>query len=125
MKIGALVVAIVGAVVLFLKEALGDGGIEQWEWVHIVAIALAAFGVWLQPNTTVLKTAKTWVMGIAAGLVALESLITNGITPAEWLDVIIVVLTAAGVLAASVPRLTPLHSVASITPGEAERRRVA
>jgi hypothetical protein len=124
MKIGALVAAIIGAVVLFLKEALGDGGLEQWEWLHIATILVGCVGVWLLPNTTVLKTAKTWVMALAAGLVVLESAITNGVTPAELVDIGIVILTAAGILTASDPRLTPLHAVASITPAEAERGQV-
>jgi hypothetical protein len=123
-KVGALVAAVIGAVALFLKEALGDGGLEQWEWLHIATILVGCVGVWLQPNTKVLKTAKTWVMALAAGLVALEAVITNGITAAELVDVGIVILTAAGVLAASKPTMTPLHAVASITPGEAAHGQV-
>lgn len=106
MKIGALVAALVGAIALYLKSALGDGGMTDQEWLHVVTLLVGSVGVWLIPNTTILATAKTWVMALGSGLVVLEAVFSGGITPAEWADVAIAVLTAAGVLAASTPTLT-------------------
>lgn len=108
--------ALIGGVALFLKSALGDGMTDQ-EWLHVATIAVGIFGVWLIPNTSALAAAKTWVMALAAVLVVAETLLTGGITPAEWSDLLIVLLTAAGVLptAGGAPMYTarPVGALAS------------
>ena len=96
-----LIWAIIGGVALFLKSALGDGGMTDQEWLHVATIAVGAVGVWLFPNTSILAAAKTWIMALAAVLVLAETFLTGGITPAEWSDLLIVALTTAGVLPTS------------------------
>lgn len=100
MKINKLLVAILGAVVLAVQAGLQDNALSVSDWVTIGAAALAALGTWLIPNTPALVTAKLWVNALVLGAgVVLPLLQDGGLTPQEWLTVLIAVLTAGGVYA--------------------------
>lgn len=102
MKLNKLFVAILGAVVLAVQAGLQDSDISVSDWVTIGAAALAALGTWLVPNTPILASAKLWVNALVLGAgVVLPLLQDGGLTPQEWLTVLIAVLTAGGVYAVS------------------------
>lgn len=102
--------AVIGAIVFGLQTSLSDG-MSTSEWVALIAMALNAFGVWIIPDTQVLRTAKSVVTALLAGLAVLELVIVGGITADEWISVAIAVLTAGGVVAD--PR-RPVHAVTSV-----------
>jgi hypothetical protein len=98
---GALLAAILPAV------AAGDGHVDQSEWVNAIILGLGALlvlsggelpaGVW--------SKAKFYISAVLAAMVVLQSALSDGmgITTAEWWQVAIALLTAAGVLVAPGP----------------------
>lgn len=113
--------AILGPVVLFLKDALSGGStLSMPEAITVGALALGALGTWIIPNTPLLYTAKTWVNAVGAGSALLAILATDGLVGDDWLDALIVVLTTAGVLV--IPNATKLpltsRSRATNNPGQ-------
>jgi hypothetical protein len=103
--------AVVGAVALTVQTGIAGDGWTTAEKIAVVAAALGVFGVWLIPNTEVLRTAKAWVNGLLAGLAILVVALDGGVDGAEWATVIIAVLTTAGV--AGLPG-APLHRTAGV-----------
>jgi hypothetical protein len=76
---------------------LDDDVMSLVDWVVTASAALAALGTWLVPNTTTLATAKLWVNALVMGAGVLVPVMADGVTRAEWVTVVIAVLTAAGV----------------------------
>lgn len=110
---------VVGALVAALMPAwfAGDGHLDNSEWVNAAILGLGAVmvlnggelpaGVW--------SRAKFYISGALAGLVVVQSALTDGlgITSAEWWQVAIAVLTALGVLFAPGPKVVDV-----VTAGE-------
>jgi hypothetical protein len=101
--------ALLGTGALAVQTALSDDHWTSRELIELVAALLAAFGTWLMPNTTLLRTAKTWINALLMGLAVLVTFLDGGVTGQEWMTIVLAVLTAAGVYAA--PR-APLYAIA-------------
>lgn len=99
--------AILGPVVLFLKDAIGAGNpFTLPEQITVGALVLGAIGTWIIPNTPLNYTAKTWVNAVGAGAALLAVLAGDGLVGDDWMDALICVLTTAGVLV--IPNATKL-----------------
>lgn len=97
MTVNKLVVALVGALAFGLHGALADGLMSLEDIVMTISMLLAAVATWLVPNTARLAAAKLWVSALVIGAGVLVPLLANGVTGQEWVEVLIAVLTAAGV----------------------------
>lgn len=97
MTYSKLIAALVGALAFGLHGALADDFMSLDDWVKTGALVLAAVGTWLMPNTPVLATAKLWVNALVVGAGVLVPLLADGVSGQEWVQVLIAVLTAAGV----------------------------
>lgn len=106
--------AILGPIVLFLKDAIGTGNpFTLPEQITVGALALGALGTWIIPNTPVLTTAKTWVNAVAAGTALLALLAGDGLVGDDWMDVLICILTTAGVLVIPNATKMPIRSASA------------
>ena len=94
---GKAVLAILGTIFTALVTALGDNHVSDSEWVNVAVLAVGTAAVFFGPNTQYARYTKTWLAALSAGLVALQSVITDGVSQAELLQIGIAVLTAAGV----------------------------
>lgn len=92
--------AVAGAVLVALYSALnGDNHVNVEESIQVGIAAFTAFQVWLTANVTSSPYAKAVTAGALAVLNVLVSHLTGGIDHAELVNLIIVGLTAGGVLA--------------------------
>lgn len=102
-------VAQVAATVLTaLTAALaGNGEVDTSEAINIVIVGLGAVAVLGAGNlpSGVWAHTKTIVAGATAGAVFLQSAITDGVSAAEWVQLVVAVAGAVGVLAVSGPRV--------------------
>lgn len=94
---GKSVLAILGTVIAGLITALTDNNVSDAEWVNIAILGVGAVAVFFGPNTQYAKYTKTVLSGLTAGLITLQSAITNGVTQTETLQIVLAVLTAIGV----------------------------
>ncbi|WP_439593877.1 hypothetical protein [Microbacterium sp.] len=87
------------AVVGILITALADEVVSIDELVNIAIVGVGAITVYLVPNlpSGVGAYAKVIVTFIVAGLVALQSFLTGGITTTEWLQVAVAAFAGIGV----------------------------
>lgn len=99
MSVNKLIWALLGALALGLQGGFTDGSMSVGEWVTVAGAVLAAFGVWLVPNTPALATAKTWVSALVVGTGVVVPLLPGGLSQQEIWTLVIAVLTAAGVYA--------------------------
>jgi hypothetical protein len=106
LKFAAQVIAtIISAVAL----AFGDGQVSASEWINVVILGLGSVAVLGAGNlpSGVWSHTKTIVSAATAGAVFLQSAITGGIDGAEWLQLVLAVLGALGVLAVKGPVVVP------------------
>jgi hypothetical protein len=97
MKAAKFLVALVGAALVTLISVLTDGHVTATEWTQVgIAVATGA-GVWIAANVPTFTWAKTAVAVVLGVLSLLTSYVTDGISGAEWLNLALVALTAAGV----------------------------
>lgn len=87
------------AVAGVLVTALTDNVVTHAELINVAIIGVGAVGVYFIPNlpSGPARVAKTVVAFAAAGLVALNSLWTGGVTTAEWLQIAIAAFAGVGV----------------------------
>jgi len=87
------------AVVGVLITALADELVTVDELVNVGIIGVGAITVYLVPNLPegVGRYAKVIVTFIVAGLVALQSFLTGGITMTEWLQIAVAAFAGIGV----------------------------
>lgn len=111
-KFGPAVVAIVFAVLTAASAALTDGRIAPEEGVQIAIQATTVAGVWLVPAIPSWPHAKTAIAALLAVLNLLTTVITDGITPPELINLLV---AGFGVLAV---RFTPqpVHQGAQVEP---------
>ena len=95
-----LFVALLGAVAM-AGASYATGGITTDEWIQIAIAATTAAGVWAAANVPQFTWAKTFIAVLLAVLSLLVSYITDGISAAEWWNLLVAALTAAGVYALS------------------------
>lgn len=111
-KYGKLLWAVVGAVVFFLQAALRDGMTAD-EWVGVIIAAANVVVVYLAQDTDAVAWVKSAVGGVLMGLLILQTAITGGLTSGEWMDILVAVLTGAGVVMD--PR-RPVHALQIVAP---------
>jgi hypothetical protein len=87
------------AVVGVLVTALADELLTVDELVNVGIIGVGAITVYLVPNLPagVGRYAKVIVTFVVAGLVALQSFLTGGITTTEWLQIAVAAFAGIGV----------------------------
>lgn len=93
------VLSIVATVIAGITTALTDNHISDAEWVNIAILGVGAVAVFFGPNTPFAPYTKTVLAGLTAGLVALQSFITDGLTQTEMYQIVLAVLAAIGVYA--------------------------
>jgi hypothetical protein len=113
-RFGRAIVAVITAGGVLLASALTDGHVDQGEGIQIAIAFTAAVGVWLAPNLPYSGGVKTSVAVLLAVLELAATLITDGLTSAEIINLILAGLGVIGVgVAPSVSRgeLAPPPSV--------------
>jgi hypothetical protein len=103
-------VALFGAAILTVAEVIQDD-VFTWgdDGIKVASAIVGAFLVWLTANGPVgtgWHYAKSIAYGVSAVLAMLALTLTGGINTREWVELAIVFLTAAGVLAV---RGAPTH----------------
>ena len=100
MKYAKFLTAIAIAVVSSVSVALtGDGKIDHVEWINIAIAAVGAVSVYAAPNVPGAMYTKSILAALTAGLTVAASLITDGISPSEWGQIIIAGVGALGIYA--------------------------
>lgn len=87
------------AVVGILVTALADDRLTIDELINVAIIGVGAITVYLVPNLPagVGRYTKVIVTFVVAGLVALQSFLTDGITTTEWLQIAVAAFAGIGV----------------------------
>ena len=98
--------------VTFLVTALTDNRLDLSEVLNLVVVLLGAIAVYLVPNLPkgVGSVLKGIVAFATAGVVALLSFLSNGVSLSEWMQVLIAALAAIGVI------IVPNVKAAVVTP---------
>jgi hypothetical protein len=92
--------------VLVALAAVWTDGVTANEWVNVSIVGVGALSVFTAPNVPGAENTKTILSALAAGLVVLNSVITNGITFPETVQIIVAAAGAVGVYAfANKPKL--------------------
>jgi len=92
-----LVGAVVMAFVLTYQEVSSDTAVSASEWVLVVIQVLAAVSVWGAVNVPGWTKGKTVQMVVFTVLGLLVSLITDGLTSNEIMQLVVLALSTAGV----------------------------
>lgn len=77
----------------------GDQVISNVEWVNIAIMGVGACAVFAAPNVPGAMYTKSILAVLSAVLVFLTSAITDGVSPTEWLQIIIIAAGALGIYA--------------------------
>lgn len=92
--------AVVATVLTAVVAALtGDNVISSTEWVNIAILGVGACAVFTGANIPGARYTKVVLAVLTAVLTVLVSAIIGGITPTEWIQVILAGLGAVGVYA--------------------------
>lgn len=106
------IVYIALSAVTFLVTALSDNRLDVSEVLNLVIVVLGAVGVYLVPNLE--KGLGAYLKGIiaflTAGIIALLSFLSDGVSLSEWMQVLIAALAAIGVV------IVPNMKAAVVTP---------
>lgn len=101
-KYGKLIISIVGAVAsAVVSLGITNGHLTSVNIVALAIAAVAALQVWYVTETRDNPSGKAVISGIAAALVAAQTVLTNTThvpNLSEWMQILIAGLTAAGVL---------------------------
>jgi len=92
MVVATLVSAAVAALV-------GDNTISATEWVNVAIAGVGAAAVFAAPNVPYANYTKSVIAVLMAVLTLLASVITDGLTTVELLQIVVVALGAVGVYA--------------------------
>lgn len=92
----AVVATILSAVVAALT---GDGRIDAVEWVNVAILAVGSATVFTAPNVPGAAYTKSVLAVLTAVLTLLTSLVTDGISGTEWMQLALAGLGALGVYA--------------------------
>lgn len=91
--------AVVATVITGIVAAMTDGNVTNVEWINIGIAAAGALAVFAAPNVPGARYTKAFLAAVTAALVFFASAVTDGISHAELLQAIVVVLGALGVYA--------------------------
>jgi hypothetical protein len=100
---------------LVLPLVTTDHALSPVEWINFGIAVLAVISTYVIPNLdiTIARYAKQIIAGLLAVLTLVPDLIGTGFTLSEWLQVLVVFLGAAGVIALPGPIWTNATPVAS------------
>lgn len=101
------------AVVGILITALADDTLSVDELVNVAIVGIGAIAVYLVPNLPSGPGAilKTIVAFLVAGLIAVQSFLSGGISTTEWLQVAVAAFAGIGVY------IVPNEPKAALPPG--------
>lgn len=95
------VAAVIATVLTAIIAALvGDAAISAVEWVNVAIAGVGAAAVFASPNVPGARYTKSILAVLSAVLMLLTSVIVDGITMTEWLQIAVAALGALGVYAA-------------------------
>ena len=105
-KVGGILVATVLSAIL--AALTGDQTVSPTEWVNVVIGAVGVASVYVVPNVTGSSAAyaKGIVAALTAVLVLAQSLVSDGISGTEWIQLAMAALGALGVVALPGPMVT-------------------
>jgi len=107
MNYGKSFLAVIAAVLAALAGALtGDQNVDPTEWLNVVILAAGAAAVFTAPNVPGAKNTKVLLAVITAVATAAASLILDGISATDWIQMALAALGAIGVYAAPYTPLT-------------------
>jgi hypothetical protein len=96
-RYGKAAAAVAGAVALSIYVALTDDRISTLEWILAGQAWLGAIAVYVVPLAPQYRYGKTAVGALFAGSEVLVLALPGGVNRQEWLGILIVVASAAGV----------------------------
>lgn len=100
MKYAKFFAIVLAAVLSAISAALvGDSIISPTEWVNVAILGVGAAAVFAGPNVPGAKYTKAILAVLAAALTVLASVIIGGVSPAEWIQIVLAALGALGVYA--------------------------
>lgn len=101
MNYGKAIMAVIAAVLAALAAALsGDNRVDATEWVNVVILAAGAAAVFAAPNVPGARYTKVILAVITAMAAVAASVITDGISLTDWLQLALAGLGAIGVYSA-------------------------
>lgn len=98
-----------------VQDAMTDNHIDSQEWVLVGLAVLMAFNVWATANLPQYGKMKTYVAAAIVVAGALHTFIVGGVSMQEWVNLIILALSALGVAATPQPVTTVVQG-RTITP---------
>lgn len=106
MKYAKGLAAAAATVLTALAAALADNGMSTVELINTLIVLCSAVGVVIVPDldTGVARYAKPIVAALGAALTLLVTLIADGVTASEWIQVVLAGLGAVGVTALPGPK---------------------
>lgn len=107
-----------------VQEAMTDNHIDSQEWVLVGLGVLMAFNVWATANLPQYTKMKTYVAAAITVAGALYTFIVGGVSMQEWVNLIVLALSALGVAATPQP-LTTVVSGKTVVPTDPVARNAA
>jgi hypothetical protein len=104
--IAPIIGTILMAVFTTVQEAMTDNRIDSQEWVLVGLGVLMAFNVWATANLPQYERMKTYVATAIVIAGALHTFIVGGVSMQEWVNMIVLALSALGVAAIKQPITT-------------------
>jgi hypothetical protein len=118
--IGPVLGLIAMAVLTTIQDALTDQRIDSQEWVLVGLSVLMAFNVWATANLPQYQSMKSYVAAAIAVSGALHGFIVGGVDTPEIINMIILGLSALGVMAVRQPVTTVIQG-RTVTPADGVR----
>lgn len=97
MKYTKSIVAVLAAILVALVAATTDNTVTTTEWINVAIAATTAAAVFTAPNVPGARYTKVVLAALGAVLVGLTSVITDGITTNEVLQLLVAAIGATGV----------------------------
>jgi phosphate/sulfate permease len=91
----AVLVTVISAVV----AAMTDNAVSTTEWINVAIAGVGAAAVFAAPNVPGSRYTKAVLAVLTAVLTFIVTVVTDGITTAEWLQVLVIAAGAIGVYA--------------------------
>jgi hypothetical protein len=93
-----LLATVLGAVAVGIAAAVTNGHIDTTEKLQIAIQVTTIIGVWMVANLPAFTYGKTLIAAVLLFLNGVIAALTDGISNAEWVNLIIAVATTLGVL---------------------------
>jgi hypothetical protein len=106
------------AIFTTVQEAMTDSHIDSQEWVLVGLGVLMAFNVWATANLPQYTKMKTYVAAAIVVAGALHTFIVGGVSMQEWVNMIVLALSALGVAFTPQPVTTVINGTTVPANGE-------